>query len=45
MSSETSTVAAAAVRTNFLKSWLTRLGPFLGLALVILIFTALSDTP
>lgn len=30
---------------NFLKSWLTRFGPFVGLALVILTFTLLTDSP
>lgn len=45
MSSETSTALPAAPRSNYLKSWLTRLGPFLGLALVIATFAILSGAP
>lgn len=30
---------------DFLKAWLTRVGPFVGLALVILTFTLLTDSP
>lgn len=32
-------------RASALQAWLSRLGPFLGLALVILVFTVLSDDP
>ncbi|MEJ7712574.1 MAG: ABC transporter permease [Pyrinomonadaceae bacterium] len=45
MSSETSAVQPTAVRANYLKEWLTRLGPFLGLALVIFTFAVISGAP
>src|SRR5919112_1123646 len=45
MSSETSTIQPETLRVNLLKSWLTKLGPFLGLALVIFTFAALSGSP
>ncbi len=37
--------ANALVAPGFLSTWFSRVGPFLGLALVILIFALLIDSP
>lgn len=45
MSLESSNISATGLKMNSVKSWLSLAGPFLGLALVLIIFTVLSGDP
>jgi ribose transport system permease protein len=45
MDNQTTTIALTESRLLLLKSWLAKLGPFLGLAFVILTFVVLSGNP